>query len=98
MVLLRKDQVEQKVEDIAKQVGEDLAQYKGATAQNAKPFPDINNFSLDYPKSYNVSQRFTTQELYDKIKATFVAQHIENIPFEFAFVILKNYAIGQIER
>ena len=44
MVLLRKDQVEQKVEDIAKQVGEDLAQYKGASAQNAKPFPDINNF------------------------------------------------------
>ena len=98
MVLLRKDQVEQKVEDIAKQVGEDLAQYKGATAQNAKPFPDINNFSLDYPKSYNVSQRFTTQELYDKIKATFVAQHIENIPFEFALVTLKNDAIGQIER
>jgi two-component system, OmpR family, phosphate regulon sensor histidine kinase PhoR len=99
MVALRKDQVEQKVEEIAKQVGEDLAQYKSAPLPNSsKPFPDLNNFSLDFPKNYNVSQRLTTQELYDKIRSTFVAQKIENIPFEFALVTLKNDAIGQIER
>jgi len=99
MVLLRKEQVEQKVEDIAKQVGEELAQYKGApAASGVKQFPDITRFSLDYPRTYNVSQRFTTQELYEKIRAVFVAQKIEGIPFEFAVVILKNYTIGQIER
>jgi two-component system phosphate regulon sensor histidine kinase PhoR len=99
MVALRKDQVEQKVEEIAKQVGEDLAQYKSVPLPNSsKPFPDLNNFSLDFPRSYNVSQRLTTQELYEKIRSTFVAQKIENIPFEFALVTLKNDAIGQIER
>lgn len=99
MVLLRKDQVEQKVEDITKQVGEDLAQYKGSPPSNTKPFPDLNNdFSLDYPKSYNVSQRFTAHELHEKIKASFVAQNIENIPFEFALVTLKNDALSQVER
>lgn len=98
MVLLRKDQIDQKVRDIAKQVGEDLSQYKGASSPGQQPFPDPNNFSLDYPRTYNVSQRFTTQELYDRIKAAFVASKLENIPFEFALVTLKNEAIGQMER
>jgi len=99
MVLLRKDQIDQKVRDIAKQVGEELSQYKGsAPSSGLKPFPDLNNFSLDYPRTYNVSQRFTTQELYDKIKANFVASELENIPFEFALVTLKNETIGQMER
>lgn len=99
MVLLRKDQIDQKVRDIAKQVGEELSQYKGsAPSSGMKPFPDLNNFSLDYPRTYNVSQRFTTQELYDKIKANFVAADLQNIPFEFALVTLKNETIGQMER
>jgi two-component system, OmpR family, phosphate regulon sensor histidine kinase PhoR len=99
MVLLRKDQIDQKVQDITKRVGEELAQYKGVSAASGlKGFNDLNDFSLDYPKSYNVSQRFTTQELYEKIQATFVSQELPNIPFEFALVTFKNDAIGQPER
>ena len=99
MVLLRKDQVEQKIIDIARQVGEDLAQYKGAnTPSPMRPFPDVEGFSLESRKTYNVSQRFSTQELYEKVQAAFVSQNIENIPFEFALVTLKNDAIAQIER
>lgn len=98
MVLLRKDQIDQKVRDIAKQVGEELSQFKGTPPSGNKPFLDLNNFSLDYPRTYNVSQRFTTQELYEKIKANFVAAELENIPFEFALVTLRNETIGQMER
>ncbi len=99
MVLLRKDQVEQKIIDIAGQVASDLGQYKSASPSNAsKPFPDINSFSLESRRTFNISQRFSTQELYEKIRAAFVAQTIENIPFEFALVTLKNDAIGQTER
>jgi two-component system, OmpR family, phosphate regulon sensor histidine kinase PhoR len=99
MVLLRKDQVEQKIIDIARHVGEELGQYKGSTVPTVlKPFPDVNNFSLESRRTYNVSQRFTTQELYEKINAAFVAQKIDNIPFEFALVTLKNDAIAQVER
>ncbi|HEX2607116.1 MAG TPA: HAMP domain-containing sensor histidine kinase, partial [Flavisolibacter sp.] len=100
MVLLRRDQVEQKVEEIAKQVGEELAQYKGTSVSSGlKAFPELNSdFSLEYRRTYNVGQRFTTQELFDRIKAAFVSQKIDNIPFEFALVTLKNDAIGQIER
>jgi two-component system phosphate regulon sensor histidine kinase PhoR len=98
MVLLRKDQIDQKVRDIAKQVGEELSQYKGVPSSGSRLFPDLNTFSLDYPRTYNISQRFTTQELYEKIKANFVASDLENIPFEFALVTLKNETIGQMER
>jgi two-component system, OmpR family, phosphate regulon sensor histidine kinase PhoR len=99
MVLLRKDQIDQKVRDIAKQVGEELSQFKGAApAAGGKSFLDLDKFSLDYPRTYNVSQRFTTQELYEKIKANFVAAELENIPFEFALVTLRNETIGQMER
>ena len=100
MLLLRKDQVEQKVADITKRVAEELAQYKGPSqGSGLKPFPEIqNDFILDAPRSYNVGQRFTAQELYQKIKAAFDAEHIQNIPFEFALVTLKSDVIGQVER
>jgi two-component system phosphate regulon sensor histidine kinase PhoR len=98
MVLLRKDQVEQKVEDITKQVGEELAQYKGNSSTSAKKTFPSDEFVLEYPRNYNVSQRFTTKELFDKIHTAFVAQKLENIPFEFALVTFKNDALGEVER
>jgi two-component system, OmpR family, phosphate regulon sensor histidine kinase PhoR len=99
MVLLRKDQVEQKILDITKLLAEDLGQFKGVNSPSpTKPFPDIEGFSLDARKTYNISQRFTTQELYDKVRTAFVSQKIENIPFEFAVVTLRNDAIAQVER
>ena len=99
MLVLKKDEVEQRVQNITKRVGEDLAQYKGSAAQGSKVFPEVtNDFKLDIPRSYNVGQHFTTQDLYDKIKAAFREEHIEKIPFEFALVTLKSDVIGQIER
>jgi two-component system phosphate regulon sensor histidine kinase PhoR len=100
MVALRKDQIEQKIIDVTKIVGQDLSKYKGSSStQGLKPFSDMNDpFSLDYPRNYNVGQRFTSQELYEKIRAAFIEQKIENIPFEFALVTFKNEAIGQFER
>lgn len=98
MVALRKDQIEQKIIDVAKMVGQELSQYKGSTS-GVKLFPDINDdFTLDYPRNYSISQRFTSQELFEKIKSAFIEQKIENIPFEFAIASFRNEAIGQFER
>jgi two-component system phosphate regulon sensor histidine kinase PhoR len=99
MVLLRKDQIDQKVSDITKRVGEDLGQYKGASAGAAsRVFPDAGGFTLDHPRTFNISQRFTTKELYDKIHAIFDAQDIGHIPFEFALVRFLNNDLVQTER
>jgi two-component system, OmpR family, phosphate regulon sensor histidine kinase PhoR len=88
MLLLKEDQVRQKVEDIARKVGEELAVYKDApTPQGLKPFPGFDDeFPFEFTKPYNVAQRFTAKELYDKIRLTFVAHKMEDIPFEFALM------------
>lgn len=82
MVLLGKDQVEQKMLDVGKETANELAQFKGSPLQQGtKPF--MEDFPFDFTKPL-VANRFTTAELYEKIHGVFKAQRIENIPFEFA--------------
>jgi two-component system, OmpR family, phosphate regulon sensor histidine kinase PhoR len=99
MLLLKEDQVRQKVDNIAIKVGEELAVYKGAPApQGLKPFSGLDDeFSFEFTKPYNVAQRFTAKELYEKIRLTFVAQKMEDIPFEFA-LMSSNRGVLQKER
>src|SRR6476661_4059244 len=99
MLLLREDQVLQKVEDATKIVGEELAQYKGSypTVSNKK-FPGFgDNFSLELSRPYSVGQRFTTAELREKIKLAFASQNMEKIPFEFGLATSYN-GVLQMER
>lgn len=86
MLLLKQDQVKQKVENVAIKVGEELAAYKGTpTAPGLKPFSGFDDdFSFDFGKPYSVAQRFTAKELYEKIRLAFDMQKMEDIPFEFA--------------
>ena len=82
MVLIGQDQVEQKIVDVGTAAANDLAQYKGfAIQQGTKPF--LEDFPFDFTKPL-VANRFTTAELYEKIKAVFKAHRIEHISFEFA--------------
>lgn len=92
MLLLREDQVKQKVFDVSRKVGEELAQYKGAfPATPGKKFPGFGDeFSFELSKPYSVGQRFTAKELYDKIKLAFAAQNMDDIPFEFGLATLIN--------
>jgi two-component system, OmpR family, phosphate regulon sensor histidine kinase PhoR len=98
MVLLRKEQIDQKVTDIAKQVAEELSQFKDGPSTGNNPFSDIDNFGLNTPKTYNVGQRFTTQELYNKINTAFLNAKLEHVPFEFALTIFKDDGLGLMER
>lgn len=99
MLLLREDQVLQKVEDAAKIVSEELAQYKGSypTVTNKK-FPGFGDaFSLELARPASVGQRFTAAELREKIKLAFAAQNMEKIPFEFLLATSQNGML-QMER
>jgi len=100
MSLLKKDQVEERVRQIAERLGDELSEYKGATATaGVRNFPDVNGgFSLESPRYYNVGQRFTSRELFEKIKAAFVREKIEYLPFEFALATGRGDMTGQIER
>jgi two-component system phosphate regulon sensor histidine kinase PhoR len=97
MLLLREDQVKQKVIDIATHVSDELAVYKGASpSSGSKPFPNLED-PFDLPRSYAISNRFTAQQLYDKIRLQFLAHDLEDIPFEFGLATTSN-GFFQIER
>ena len=100
MVLLREDQVKQKVREVTKIVGDELAQYKGAyTTSPNKAFPRLNDdFSFELSKPYSVGQRFTTQELEEKIRAAFASQNMEDVPFEFGLATFSSGVVGYMER
>jgi len=99
MLLLKEDQVKQKVADVTTVVATELGQYKGASsASGLKPFSSLEDgFMLEYNKPYSISQRFTTKELYDRIRLAFVNQKMEDIPFEFGLETRTN-GISSMER
>lgn len=99
MLLLREDQVRQKVYEVTKSVGEELAQYKGTPSAPNKVIPGFgDDFSFELSKPYNVGHRFTAQEIYEKIKLAFAAQEMENIPFEFGLATFNRGVVGYMER
>ncbi len=99
MLLLKEEQVKQQVENVTISVANELGQYKGASsASGLKPFSSLEDgFMLEYNKPYSISQRFTTKELYDKIRLAFVNQKMEDIPFEFGLETRTN-GISSMER
>src|SRR5215211_57808 len=85
MNLLRQEQLREKVIQVATNVGEELAQYKGSPAAPSKVIPGFgDDFTFELAKPYNVGHRFTAQEIYGKIKLAFAAHDdLKNLKFEF---------------
>ena len=82
VLLLREDQVEQRIEDAGKLAARELSQLKGSVVPQNKPLFD--EFPFDFTRPNLVSSRFTAAELYARIREVFDANKLENIPFEFA--------------
>jgi two-component system, OmpR family, phosphate regulon sensor histidine kinase PhoR len=99
MIALRKDQVRQKVEQVTKNVGDELAQYKGSPASPNKMIPGFgDDFSFELSKPYNIGHRFTAQEIFEKIKQAFDAQGLEDISFEFGLATYNRGMVARMER
>ncbi|OLY91709.1 two-component system, OmpR family, phosphate regulon sensor histidine kinase PhoR [Cnuella takakiae] len=100
MLLLKEDQVEQKVYDVTKGVGEDLGQYKSSPAPSkVKIFPEVRDeFSLEFSKPYSVGQRFTTLEIFNKLKVAFANQGLKDLNFEFGLASLRPGSPPYMER
>jgi two-component system, OmpR family, phosphate regulon sensor histidine kinase PhoR len=103
MILLREEQIKQKVEDATTAVGQELATYKGLYSNNNKTgitgiFPD--EFSIDFLKPVTIGQRFTASEISEKITKAFTRMHLENIPFEFQLATIspRTGVLNQVER
>jgi two-component system, OmpR family, phosphate regulon sensor histidine kinase PhoR len=88
MVLLRQEQIKEKINAAVEMVGSELVQYKGnfsglnRSSASGKIFSD--DFSGDFLHPQTIGKRFTVQELHDKIKSAFVINDLEQMRFEFA--------------
>lgn len=102
MVLLRREQVEQKIENAAVAVGQELEQYKGGYLQPIKQGEKIfqDEFSLEFLRPPTIGKRFTTAEIYNKIRKAFDNEGLEKLQIEFAVATLnpRTQMMGAVER
>jgi two-component system phosphate regulon sensor histidine kinase PhoR len=90
MVLLREEQVKQKVTDATLSVAKELAQYKGnflspnkTSASSGNIFSD-DYASRDYLRPLTIGRRFSADELHEKIRTAFLQVGLDDMDFEFA--------------
>jgi two-component system phosphate regulon sensor histidine kinase PhoR len=104
MILLRQEQIKEKIDEATGIVGNELAQYKGNYSPGlTKPgtenlFPD--DFSIEFLRPATIGRRFNTAELSEKVRNAFKKVGLEKIPFEFGLFTLnpRSNLIGKIER
>lgn len=99
MLLLKQDQLYEKIKTAGESLSGELSQYKGTTHPFTKSSPLFeNDLSNDFYKPFLVGDRLTTQEIYEKINHTFAANDIKDVPFEFGMVVLNSGEIAYMER
>jgi two-component system phosphate regulon sensor histidine kinase PhoR len=101
MLLLREDQLKEKLLTVTKTIATDLQQFKGNPPAATKTFPGLNDdLSSDFFKSYLVGNKFTSQEIYEKIRLAFHDNKLDNVPFEFALAVVNpgSAEMGYMER
>jgi two-component system, OmpR family, phosphate regulon sensor histidine kinase PhoR len=91
MLLLKREQLRGKIDNVIRSVVNDLTQYKGEFHSNNlsknKIFNNDDDPSSDFFKAYLIGKTLTTQDLYKKIRSTFDANDLNEVPFQFALAI-----------
>ena len=100
MLLLKQDQLRERIFNVAKSVSNDLSQYKGTSHAPNKNYPIFNddNVALDFFKPYLVGNRLTTQDVSEKIRFAFERSNLSEVPFEFALAVLNSGEMAYMER
>lgn len=99
MLLLREDQMKERIKQVTESISSDLSQYKGSPSPSKRNFPILDdNVPSELFKPYLVSNQFTSQEIYERIRITFVGNDLENVPFEFGLAVLSAGEIGYMPR
>lgn len=105
MILLRQEQVKEKIDEATGIVGDELRQYKGSyspgpTSRSSTESILSDEFSLEFLRTAPVGKRFTAGELTEKIKLAFKKVDLEKMRFEFALANLdpRTNLMGKFER
>ncbi|MEO8404744.1 MAG: HAMP domain-containing sensor histidine kinase [Chitinophagaceae bacterium] len=85
MILLRQEQVKEKIERAVNIVGEELAQYKGNYPSGSRPSTPafMDDFSVEFLRPITIGKRFTAAQLEQKIANAFHTVGLDDVKFEF---------------
>ena len=102
MILLKQEQIKEKVKRSVMIVGEELAQYKGTYLSNKIGSANTifqDEFTLEFLRPVTIGKRFTATELQDKIRKAFNSQELDKVEFEFmlATISSRTGSLGNIE-
>lgn len=102
MILLKQEQIKEKIKRAVMVVGEELAQYKGTYLSNKIGSANTifqDEFTLEFLRPVTIGKRFTATELQDKIRKSFNSQELEKVEFEFmlATISSRTGTLGNIE-
>lgn len=91
MILLRQEQIKEKVNQAVALVGAELSQHKGNLTTHRMPntgsiFPD--EYNLDFLRPQTIGKKFTLEELYEKIANAFKMVGLEKMHFEFELALM----------
>ena len=102
MILLKQEQIKDKVTRAVITVGDELAQYKGTYLSNKLSssntiFPD--DFATELLRPVTIGRRFTAAELNEKIRRIFKSLELDKVKFEFmvATISPRTGTFGKIE-
>jgi two-component system, OmpR family, phosphate regulon sensor histidine kinase PhoR len=100
MILLREEQVKEKIERAVNIVGSELVQYKGSYMAENRNNPLQGELVIDFFRPVTIGKRFTTEELEQKIRFAFHSVGLEDVPFEFLLYAgnLRPSPVVQMER
>jgi two-component system phosphate regulon sensor histidine kinase PhoR len=105
MILLKEEQVKEKIEKAVSSVGDELNQYKGSywnnriSSQSNNLFPE--DFTMEMLRPVTIGKRFTAAELENKIRTAFHGVQLDGMKFEFllhAGGMRNGSAMGTVER
>jgi two-component system phosphate regulon sensor histidine kinase PhoR len=88
MILLRQEQIKEKIERAVNIVGQELAQYKGNYPIGNRNNPIFQDeFSIDFFRPITIGKRFTAAEIEEKIRNAFHSVGLEDLKFEFLLYV-----------
>jgi two-component system phosphate regulon sensor histidine kinase PhoR len=88
MILLRQEQIKEKIERAVNIVGQELAQYKGNYPIGNRNNPIFQDeFSIDFFRPITIGKKFTAAEIEEKIRNAFHSVGLEDLKFEFLLYV-----------
>jgi two-component system phosphate regulon sensor histidine kinase PhoR len=83
MLLLKEEQILQKVEEATKVVGEELGERKGSYAAGGKKSNLFDGLSFDLARPFTISKQLTVEEIKGKLRKALAEKGLKDIKFEF---------------